>query len=56
MFLQALFEVNENLKIALGREPAEAELADATKMTVAQVRRHLEVGRAARNKLIKVFT
>lgn len=47
--------MNENLRNGLGREPVEAELAGATKMTVAQVRKHLEVGRAARNKLIKVL-
>ncbi|OWM79621.1 RNA polymerase sigma factor sigE, chloroplastic/mitochondrial [Punica granatum] len=51
--MKALFEVRENLRAGLGRQPADAELADATKMTVAQVRKHLEVGRAARNKLIK---
>lgn len=38
----------------IGKEPTEAELAEATSMTVVQVRRCLQVGRAARNKLIKV--
>ncbi|KAK4759052.1 hypothetical protein SAY87_020353 [Trapa incisa] len=51
--MKALLEVNENLRTGLAKEPTEGELADATKMTVAQVRKHLEAGRAARNKLIK---
>lgn len=51
---QALLQVNENLKQSLGRKPTEGELAEATNMSIAQVKRHLEVGRAARNKLIKV--
>lgn len=37
----------------LGREPTEVELAEATNMNMVQVRKHMEVGRAARNKLIK---
>ena len=36
------------------RDPTDAELAEATGMTVQQLRRRLDVGRAARNKLIKV--
>lgn len=51
---QALVEVQEELQKGLGREPTEGELANATNMNVIQVRRQLEVGRAARNKLIKV--
>nr|XP_048325952.1 RNA polymerase sigma factor sigE, chloroplastic/mitochondrial [Ziziphus jujuba var. spinosa] len=51
--LKALLQVNENLKQSLGRKPTEGELAEATNMSIAQVKRHLEVGRAARNKLIK---
>lgn len=46
--------MKENLQKALGREPTEGELAESTNMSVAQVKRHLEVGRAARNMLIKV--
>ncbi|GFY84102.1 sigma factor E [Actinidia rufa] len=37
-----------------GQSRTEGELAEATSMTVVQVRKHLEVGQAARNKLIKV--
>ncbi|KAA0050456.1 hypothetical protein IC582_013229 [Cucumis melo] len=51
--MKALIEVQEELQKELGREPTEAELANATNMNVIQVRRQLEVGRAARNKLIK---
>ncbi|KAK8599418.1 hypothetical protein V6N13_077342 [Hibiscus sabdariffa] len=51
--MKALLEVNENLQKELGRDPTEDELAEATNMSAAQVSRHLEVGRAARNKLIK---
>ena len=39
----------------LDRDATEDELAEATNMSAAQVRKHLEVGRAARNKLIKVI-
>lgn len=46
--------MKENVQNDLGREPTDAELAEATTMTVAQLRRQMEVGRAARNKLIKV--
>lgn len=51
---QAIFEVQENLQNELQREPTDAELAEAMNVTVRQLRRHLDVGRAARNKLIKV--
>lgn len=52
--IQELFQVKEDLRKSLGREPTESEVAEATNMSVVQVKRHLEVGRAARNKLIKV--
>jgi hypothetical protein len=45
-FIQAIFEVQESLRDELQRDP--------TGMTVHQLRRRLDVGRAARNKLIKV--
>ncbi|KAL5230625.1 hypothetical protein ABZP36_029401 [Zizania latifolia] len=47
--MKAIFEVQDNLQ----REPTDAELAEAINMPVLQMRRHLQVGRAARNKLIK---
>ncbi|XVF10015.1 hypothetical protein REPUB_Repub07fG0147900 [Reevesia pubescens] len=51
--MKALFQAKEHLQKDLGRDPTEDELAEATNMSAAQVRKHLEVGRAARNKLIK---
>ncbi|KAK8714777.1 hypothetical protein V6N13_042126 [Hibiscus sabdariffa] len=51
--MKALLEAKENLQKELGRDPTEDELAEAANMGAAQVSRHLEVGRAARNKLIK---
>ena len=46
--------MQESLREDLQRDPTDAELAEATGMTVQQLRRRLDVGRAARNKLIKV--
>lgn len=46
--------MKENLQKDLGREPTDGELAEAMSMSAVQVRRHMEVGQAARNKLIKV--
>lgn len=46
--------MKEGLHKDLGREPNDAELASAAKISVTQMRRDIEVGRAARNKLIKV--
>ncbi|XP_022968276.1 RNA polymerase sigma factor sigE, chloroplastic/mitochondrial-like [Cucurbita maxima] len=51
--MKELIQVQEELQKELGREPTEGELVDATNMNVIQVRRQLEVGRAARNNLIK---
>ncbi|KAL6127213.1 hypothetical protein ACLB2K_075254 [Fragaria x ananassa] len=51
--VKGLLEVKEILQKDLGREPNKGELSEATNMSVVQVKRHLEVGRAARNKLIK---
>ncbi|XP_074281783.1 RNA polymerase sigma factor sigE, chloroplastic/mitochondrial [Silene latifolia] len=50
---KALLQVKENLQRELGRDPTDAELGQATNMTVIQVRRKMEAGHAARNKLIK---
>jgi len=47
--------VKEGLQKELEREPADSELADATNMNIAHVKKALEVGQAARNKLIKVI-
>lgn len=51
--MKAIFQVQESLRQELPREPTDAELAEANNMTVQQLRRRLDVGRAARNKLIK---
>ncbi|KAK7311464.1 hypothetical protein RJT34_09619 [Clitoria ternatea] len=51
--VKALLRVKEDLQKELAREPAESELAKATNMSAAQVKRAIEVGQAARNKLIK---
>lgn len=51
--MKAFVQVKEQLQKDLGREPTDVELAEATNMRAAQVKKSLEVGRAARNKLIK---
>lgn len=51
--MKVLVQVKEHLAKDMGREPTDSELADATNMSVVHVRKCLEVGRAARNKLIK---
>ncbi|KAJ0986201.1 hypothetical protein J5N97_004557 [Dioscorea zingiberensis] len=51
--MKAINQVKATLQKDLNRDPTEAELAAAVNMTVPQLRRHVEVGQAARNKLIK---
>ncbi|CAA7023374.1 unnamed protein product [Microthlaspi erraticum] len=51
--MKALLEVKDEMQKSLGREPREAEIAKEINMDVAEVKRKIEVGRAARNKLIK---
>ncbi|KAG5031504.1 hypothetical protein AAZX31_06G119700 [Glycine max] len=51
--MKALLQVKEDLQQELTREPADGELADATNMSITQVRKAIDVGQAARNKLIK---
>lgn len=46
--------MKEELSKDLKREPTDGKLADAVNTSVPLLRRHLEVGQAARNKLIKV--
>lgn len=53
--IQAILPVKESVENDLGRVPTDSELAVAMNMNVVQLRKHLEVGRAARNKLIKVM-
>ncbi|RDX75117.1 RNA polymerase sigma factor sigE, chloroplastic/mitochondrial, partial [Mucuna pruriens] len=50
--MKVLLRVKEDLQ-GLAREPADGELADATNMSIAQVKKAIDVGQAARNKLIK---
>lgn len=52
--IQAIFPTKETLQNNLAREPTDSELAEATNMNVLQLRKHMQVGKAARNKLIKV--
>ncbi|KAK4403652.1 RNA polymerase sigma factor sigE, chloroplastic/mitochondrial [Sesamum angolense] len=51
--MKAILQVKVNLQNDLGREVTDDELAEATKTNAVQLRKQLEVGRAARNKLIK---
>ncbi|XP_010421222.1 PREDICTED: RNA polymerase sigma factor sigE, chloroplastic/mitochondrial [Camelina sativa] len=51
--MKALLEVKDELQKSLGREPREAEIAKEIKMTTGEVKKKIEIGRAARNKLIK---
>ncbi|XP_068660103.1 RNA polymerase sigma factor sigE, chloroplastic/mitochondrial-like [Aristolochia californica] len=51
--MKALVHVKESLLKDLGREPTDGELAEATNMNVKEARKRIEVGQAARNKLIK---
>nr|QKY65007.1 plastidic RNA polymerase sigma-subunit 5 [Passiflora tenuiloba] len=51
--MKTLYKVKQKLQDNFGREPTESELAEATNMSVREVRKLMEVGRAARNKLIK---
>ncbi|XP_057798626.1 RNA polymerase sigma factor sigE, chloroplastic/mitochondrial-like [Salvia miltiorrhiza] len=51
--MKEILKVKETLKSDLGRELTDDELAEAINMDTFQLRKQLEVGRAARNKLIK---
>ncbi|KAK7282617.1 hypothetical protein RIF29_11534 [Crotalaria pallida] len=51
--MKVLLPVKEDLQKELGREPTDAELAEATNMSIVRVKKAIEIGRAARNKLIK---
>lgn len=46
--------MKDYLKKNLGREPTNSEIAEGVKMSIEQVRKQFEIGKAARNKLIKV--
>lgn len=47
--------MKEDLHKELAREPTEEEIGDATNMSTVKVKKAIEVGRAARNKLIRVI-
>ncbi|KAL8049507.1 hypothetical protein ABFX02_06G024300 [Erythranthe guttata] len=51
--MKEILKVKETLTNDLGREVRDDELAEATNTDVFQLRKQLEVGRTARNKLIK---
>lgn len=51
--MKAMYKVKENLHKDLGREPNDGELAEAVKMSVTQLKRNINAGHAARNKIIK---
>ncbi|CAL5204019.1 unnamed protein product [Lathyrus oleraceus] len=51
--MKALLKVKEDLQKELAREPTEEEIGDATNMSTVKVKKAIEVGRAARNKLIR---
>ncbi|KAL2921944.1 RNA polymerase sigma factor sigE chloroplastic/mitochondrial [Bienertia sinuspersici] len=51
--MKAINQMKDNLRTELGRDPTDNESAEAMNMSAVQVRRHMEVGHAARNKLIK---
>lgn len=55
-FLQAINELKESLRSNLQQEPSDGELAARMNMTVQELSKHVMVGQAARNKLIKVHT
>nr|AKC88747.1 sigma factor [Monsonia marlothii] len=50
--MKALWKVQEDLQKKIGREPKYQELAEAMNMNVTEVRKQLDIGQAARNKLI----
>nr|AKC88733.1 sigma factor [Erodium texanum] len=50
--MKALLKVQEDLQKKLGRSPTNPELANMINMSANEVRKQLDVGRAARNKLI----
>ncbi|KAH6815464.1 sigma factor E [Perilla frutescens var. frutescens] len=51
--MKAILHAKESIQNDLGKELTDDELAKATNMSTFQLRKQLEVGRAARNKLIK---
>ncbi|XP_051121333.1 RNA polymerase sigma factor sigE, chloroplastic/mitochondrial-like [Andrographis paniculata] len=51
--MKAILQVKETLENDLEREVTDGELAEATNMSKVELGKHLKVGQAARNKLIK---
>ncbi|KAF3334997.1 RNA polymerase sigma factor sigE [Carex littledalei] len=51
--MKAINELKENLRSNLQQEPSDGELAAKMNMTVQELSKHMMVGQAARNKLIK---
>ncbi|XP_020575409.1 RNA polymerase sigma factor sigE, chloroplastic/mitochondrial [Phalaenopsis equestris] len=51
--MKAMLKVKKNLYEDLGRELTNVDLAEAVNLSVTRMKRELEVGHAARNKIIK---
>ncbi|KAG9131413.1 hypothetical protein Leryth_025705 [Lithospermum erythrorhizon] len=51
--MKEILEVKKNLKNDLGREPTDGESAQALNVHLFELKKNIEVGQAARNKLIK---
>ncbi|KAJ3670922.1 hypothetical protein LUZ60_008348 [Juncus effusus] len=51
--MKAINEMKEKMQSDMQREPKDAEIAAKMNMNMRQLRRHIDVGQAARNKLIK---
>ncbi|KAD5961207.1 hypothetical protein E3N88_12680 [Mikania micrantha] len=51
--MKGTLKVKEDLGKVLEREPTDGEWAEATNMNVSQLRKHIALSQAARNKLIK---
>ncbi|CAN0891803.1 RNA polymerase sigma factor sigE, chloroplastic/mitochondrial [Linum grandiflorum] len=51
--MKAVMQLKDELQKTTGNEPTDVQLAEAANSTVFEIRRQLETGQAARNKLIK---
>ncbi|CAN1267644.1 RNA polymerase sigma factor sigE, chloroplastic/mitochondrial [Linum perenne] len=51
--MKAVMQLKDELQEAMGKEPSDRQLAEAANSTVYEIRRQLQIGEAARNKLIK---
>lgn len=51
--MKVIHKVKENLHKDLGREPTDGDLAVAVNISVSKLKRDIDIGHAARNKIIK---